>query len=269
VLDNYGMDYQFSAPRNLCIVLPADTISTEAARVEYTLQAFASSRVDSSVYLRRTEENLPVLRGVQLTPGTTRDTARYHIERGGRGTSSLVLLPLPTLTMPLRGYVLTADITVGDRSWVLRRPFRALWPDMPFSLREVDRALDVLRYVASETTLDSLRDGDFEQRRDNLENFWKPRDQTPETAMNEVMAEYYRRADHAMMAFSTLAQPDGARTDRGRIYILHGPPSRTDRTLHPREGYVEVWDYDHLRKRFTFVDPLKKGEYVLSSTSSL
>jgi hypothetical protein len=72
-----------------------------------------------------------------------------------------------------------------------------------------------------------------------------------------------------MTAFSTLAQPDGVRSDRGRIYILHGPPSRTERTLHPTEGYVETWEYDRLRKRFTFVDPLKKGEYLLSSTTSL
>ena len=55
--------------------------------------------------------------------------------------------------------------------------------------RDVDYALDMLRYVTTERVLDSLTSGNYEERRDHLEGFWKAHDTTPETAYNEVMTE--------------------------------------------------------------------------------
>ena len=124
-------------------------------------------------------------------------------------------------------------------------------------------ARDALRFLAPAPRLDRMDRGDFESRRDSLEAFWKERDATPGTAFNELMAEYYRRVDVAVRTYGTLKQPDGSRTDRGRIYILYGPPSATERTLNPAGAYREVWVYDKLGRRFVFEDQSKTGNYVL------
>jgi hypothetical protein len=83
------------------------------------------------------------------------------------------------------------------------------------------------------------------------------------------MTEYYRRVDHAVRTFGTLRQPDGFRSDRGKVYILYGPPTKTDRMLDPDAGFREVWIYERLNKKFTFADENKSGNYVLVNTSTL
>jgi len=145
-------------------------------------------------------------------------------------------------------------------------PLATLWPDQPESLRDVDYALESLRFIIPERFLDSLSRGSFESRRNNLENFWKSRDATPETADNPLMTEYYRRVDHARQQFTTLKQRDGTRTDRGKIYILYGPPSASERSLDPASGFTETWTYNHLHKKFIFRDETRDGSYVLVST---
>jgi len=157
----------------------------------------------------------------------------------------------------------TATVIRGGSPLTIQREFRMIWPDMPRSLRNVDEAIAFLRYIASEATVDSLLDGPLEARWTNLERFWKPRDRSPETAPNEVMTEYYRRVDHARETFGTLRQPDGFLSDRGRIYVLHGPATSTERSLDPTEGFREVWTYARSNKTFVFVDRTKTGDYIL------
>ena len=140
---------------------------------------------------------------------------------------------------------------------------------MPLSLRDVDYALDALKIITREEQLDSMKRGDFETRRNTLEAFWKEKDKTPETAYNEVMAEFYPRVDHARKTFGTLREPDGFKSDRGRIFVLYGQPTKVDRTLDSSAGFSESWSYQKLNKKFVFLDKTKSGAYVLVSTQSL
>jgi hypothetical protein len=71
--------------------------------------------------------------------------------------------------------------------------------------------------------------------------------------------------DFAARNFGTLRQPDGFHSDRGKVYILFGPPTTTDRSLDPSTGFQEIWTYSKLNRRFTFVDPNKTGNYVLQA----
>lgn len=52
--------------------------------------------------------------------------------------------------------------------------------------------------------------------------FWKRRDPTPSTERNEYQEEHYRRWEFASLQFQEGVP--GWRSDRGRIYIIHGPP---------------------------------------------
>jgi hypothetical protein len=83
------------------------------------------------------------------------------------------------------------------------------------------------------------------------------------------MTQYYRRVDYAIRTFGTLRQPDGFRSDRGRIFILYGPASTTERSLDPSSGFKEVWVYSRFKKKFVFVDENKSGNYILVSASEL
>lgn len=64
---------------------------------------------------------------------------------------------------------------------------------------------------------------DDETRRGFVEAFWKRRDKTPDTDENEYRKEFIRRAAFADETFRT-AKSRGSLTDRGRVFVLLGPP---------------------------------------------
>jgi len=84
-----------------------------------------------------------------------------------------------------------------------------------------------------------------EERDYFIDQFWKRRDPTPDTPVNEFKEEHYRRIAYANLRFKG-ASVDGWKTDRGRIYITFGPPDEID--SHPSGGNGdptpwEMWKY--------------------------
>jgi GWxTD domain-containing protein len=181
-------------------------------------------------------------------------------------TRTGLFVPIGTETLPLRRFHLALTIVLGDQRFSAEKSFMMVWPEMPFSLRNVEYAIQALKYITTEDQRDSLERGNFEERLNKLETFWRSKDRTAGTEYNEVMVEYYRRVDHASLTFGTLREPDGFRSDRGRIYILHGPPTRVDRKLSPSGENQEIWTYAGIDKTFIFTDQTKNGNYVLGST---
>lgn len=95
------------------------------------------------------------------------------------------------------------------------------------------------------------------------QEFWKRRDPDPFTEENEFKVEYFDRMEQANELFRSEAKP-GWLTDRGRIYILFGPP--TYRDINPlgfdRFGPCkEVWQYGNFP--VVFVDNNCLGTYHL------
>ncbi len=262
---NFGGDLLFGPAAGLVLQVHGRGASDSTLTVRYTVKSVNPSRRESQEIAISDSMTVPVIRNRRLVPDLDRHL--YTLADGRATDPPLIVVPFPAQRLPLRTYLLTLTVAGTSGAAHETTPFRMVWPDMPQSLKDVDYALDILRYIAPPATLDSLKSGDFEQRRDNLERFWKPRDSTPGTAYNEVMTEYYRRVDHARRTFGTLRAADGAATDRGRIYILYGPPSRTRRTLNPSTVFEEIWVYDRLKKEFTFVDRNRNGNYTLVAPS--
>ncbi len=114
-----------------------------------------------------------------------------------------------------------------------------------------------------------------QERSDFIENFWKKRDPDPATEENEFKDEYFKRIEEANHLFKGDASP-GWLTDRGRIYILLGPPDM--RRFRPGEinsggamksGYQlphEIWYYGFYP--IIFIDQLENGSFVLSPLGS-
>ena len=100
-----------------------------------------------------------------------------------------------------------------------------------------------------------------------VEDFWKKRDPSPETAVNEFKDEYFARIAEANHLFTEPAEP-GWLQDRGRVYILLGPP--TNRITYPR-GITfwglptEIWYYGFFPVVFT--DAWWNGDYRLDPLS--
>ena len=114
-----------------------------------------------------------------------------------------------------------------------------------------------------------------------IEQFWRRRDPDLRTAINEFKEEHYRRIAYVNERF--YAGVPGWKTDRGMIYILHGPPHEIESyvtggqynrsfsegggstVVHP----LEVWRYRHLEGVgddivLEFVDRTYTGTYKLA-----
>ena len=95
------------------------------------------------------------------------------------------------------------------------------------------------------------------------EEFWKKRDPDPETEENEFKIEYYNRIDYANRHFIGGGRA-GYLQDRGRIYILFGPPTQILRYPGRTPPY-EVWLYGNFP--VTFVNKYSSGTYDLETTN--
>jgi GWxTD domain-containing protein len=126
-----------------------------------------------------------------------------------------------------------------------------------------------------------------------IESFWARRDPTPNTEFNEYRETYYDRIDESNRLFKGGGRP-GWLQERGRIYILFGPPD--ERITNPMGGQpidpyadprdmidgerraqgekpTEVWVYYNLFSvmqqphviKLTFVDSYGTGDYKLTT----
>jgi GWxTD domain-containing protein len=101
-----------------------------------------------------------------------------------------------------------------------------------------------------------------------IEEFWKSRDTDPDTEVNEYKIEYLKRIEEAKHLFSE-GGTSGWLTDRGRVYILLGPPEQ--RETYPR-GYTfygqptEIWHYGFYL--IYFVDSRWNGNFELVPESA-
>jgi GWxTD domain-containing protein len=114
----------------------------------------------------------------------------------------------------------------------------------------MQKVRDLIEYVATpeeRKELDALADGD--QIYPFLDRFYLRRDPTPGTPENEFRREHERRFTYAEDAFREANR--GWRTDRGRAYILYGPPAEIyhypmiDVRFGPGRQWkaAEIWEY--------------------------
>jgi len=77
-----------------------------------------------------------------------------------------------------------------------------------------------------------------------IEQFWTRRDPNPERPGNPLLEAFDERSAQADRMF-TEAGFRGRRTDRGSIFVIYGPPSKTDFEISPSRGEppVETWTY--------------------------
>jgi GWxTD domain-containing protein len=182
---------------------------------------------------------------------------------------NVLFIPLPLEKLFPGSYQLQIEFKMGETTIPVKRSLRVYWPQKPVSLTLFDLSVDALRIIAKEEEIDEMYG--FTTYRGYLRfmEFWKKRDPDTTTAYNEVMAEFYRRVDESIRRFSSLKENDGYKTDRGRIFVLYGTPTTTERRLLPNRTPTEVWTYQNIRRKFIFTDPSRNGSYILTETETL
>ena len=124
-----------------------------------------------------------------------------------------------------------------------------------------------------------------EEREQFIEQFWQRRNPDPDSADNTFKEEHYRRIAYTNEHYASGIP--GWKTDRGRIYIMWGPPDEID--SHPSGGSYdrpsnegggststypfEDWRYRYLEGigedvNIEFVDPTMTGEFHLTMDPS-
>ncbi len=144
---------------------------------------------------------------------------------------------------------------------------------------------DVIYIITPEEKNAFLHLSTNEEREQFIEQFWQRRNPDPDSPENTFKEEHYRRIAYANEHYASGIP--GWKTDRGRIYIMWGPPDEVD--SHPTGGTYERpstqgggetstypfedWRYRYLEGmgenvELEFVDPTSTGEYHLTMDAS-
>ncbi|MBI1936907.1 MAG: GWxTD domain-containing protein [Ignavibacteriales bacterium] len=142
---------------------------------------------------------------------------------------------------------------------------RVVWHDKPSTLMNPELAIGLLEYITDKAKVKSLLKGSSDKYYGNLVKFWTETFPGKKFAYNKLMAEFYERADYAQKNFSSINIPNGAKSDRGRIYIMYGQPDDVRRDYSMDKKVLEIWNYSDLKKEFVFADDTGLGNYKLST----
>jgi GWxTD domain-containing protein len=144
---------------------------------------------------------------------------------------------------------------------------------------------DVVYIITPEERKAFLQLETNEEREQFIEQFWLRRSSNPDLPDNDFKEEHYRRIAYANEHFASGIP--GWKTDRGRIYIIWGPPDEIeshptggtwDRPMEEGGGTTTTYPWETWRYRYLegiqenvileFVDPSSTGEYHLTMDPS-
>ena len=162
---------------------------------------------------------------------------------------------------------------------------------MKRTLKELDNAYrqwlteDVTYIISPEERNAFLQLDTNEEREQFIEAFWLRRSSNPDLPDNDFKEEHYRRIAYANEHYASGIP--GWKTDRGRMYIMWGPPDEIDahptggtydRPMEEGGGSTSTYPWETWRWRYLegigeniileFVDPSGSGEYHLTMDPS-
>ncbi len=132
----------------------------------------------------------------------------------------------------------------GDAVALTRRArFSIAWQPTTWwrNPREVEDDVHLLFDADAEERFARLQPGEQERA---LDEFWKRRDPTPETAMNEALETFHARVEQADRLYSRRGLMRGMFSDMGRVFIRYGEPTEVSHQVIPAgdETLLQVLD---------------------------
>jgi len=138
----------------------------------------------------------------------------------------------------------------------LQASFARIYKNM--SSERLDQEFDAARYIATKEEKKIYKTLDVQGKQAFLLEFWRKRDDKPETPQNEFRENYLKLVNTANKEFSGFK--DGYKTDRGRVLLLYGVPDEIERfplSMEHREHHI--WKYFSIQGGVIFVFVDKQG----------
>lgn len=171
------------------------------------------------------------------------DPHPYHLKFGLR---LLLILPL-VVYLTGSGLALTGqpDLSPGSKLTAGQRASRKKEPPVKLPDQYRKWLEQEVVYIITPAEKEIFLKLNSDRERDLfVEAFWKHRDPIPETEENEFKIEHYKRIDYVNRYFGREAAKPGWMTDRGRMYIILGPPNDIQHIDGKSEIYnCEIWFY--------------------------
>jgi GWxTD domain-containing protein len=178
-------------------------------------------------------------------------------------------------TIPLRNFVVrnvNEKLNEGDvllkvlnKEKSIEEKFKSkiTWFNKPVSFIDPEKAIEFLSFIEPDSLVNGLLKSKKSDYPKVLNEYWMKFDPTPETAYNEIMVEFYNRVDFAMREFRAIEKSNGAKTDRGKVYIKFGKPDKVERSSNPLGQIIETWIYLNPSRKFSFLDKKGTGNFTL------
>ena len=191
-----------------------------------------------------------------IRKGTVIDSGIVSIT--GTGINHLYYLPIP-MTQHKRGWYEIKLSCQGEKQTVSFRygtKGKLYWTD------DVDEVVGVMKYILPDySEYKKLKVMNESEQWTYIHEYWEEKDPSPTTDENELLIQFNNRVKYVNKNFSILMQ--GWRSDRGRIYIIYGPPKYIDDSYQEQRGYQQhIWVYKS-GKKFIFIDRYMSGDYEL------
>jgi GWxTD domain-containing protein len=138
--------------------------------------------------------------------------------------------------------------------------------------KELDRAEEPLIYLQEKNELSVYKGLSVAAKAKFLAEFWRRRDPTPQTPINEAREQFYRAIQTANQRFGEEGRDieQGWRTDRGRIFLKRGDPLETKRReAKGRQPALWMWSYAEHGRWYIFADNSNNNVYRLIASSDL
>jgi len=194
---------------------------------------------------------------------------RQRIDRSGRISARVAGLDVRGLEDGAHTITVAVFDSSTGRSAVSAKRFWIHQPAvavqlLPMSPDDIKRYRDQLKYIATHDELKLFDELDDEGKTNFLLNFWRSKDESPETPENEYMQNLFSRIDYANKNFK--GKENGLNSDMGRVFVIYGKPDDIEQYTWEtgRKSYA-IWRYFTAggQHSFVFVDRNHEGIYTL------
>lgn len=166
-------------------------------------------------------------------------------------------------------YLLEYKLQTAEKAYIIQKKFSVIWYSKPLYLYDVDLAVPPLQYILPPDEWKKLDDLSDEERSKWLRTYWKARDPDPDTPLNEIMVEFYKRVLEANEKYAG-QYTEGWKTDRGKTLILYGKPDKIEVHRYQLNSKpYEIWYYHAEHKKFIFMDVDEDETYPLVSVEDI
>jgi len=151
-------------------------------------------------------------------------------------------------------YIYNPGVIPQQSTQVAKPPAGGFGPLDLLSEAELDKEFELMQYGTTKDERKFFKNlQSIAAKREFLLSLWSQPRSGQELTGLAFRKQYLDRVEEANTAYRTSFRP-GWKTDRGRVLILHGAPSSTERFANERETKpYEIWTYQHLEGGAIFI----------------